>query len=215
MNWSWVYGDSHVAAAGRRTDTARSGIWATRLTSAATNMTAVDRAHPPCAARRLHQKRGREDSIGSHSVRRPTKAHLWDGLRVCGANTGDGESGDGLFVPGRVRDHLVLDIIGARSWRRISWGRFIVWISHIGVILIAIGAGRRDWRRAGDRFSTARFSGGPLARADFHAVDSEFSATAAGRDRDRHPADAESGDLVKLDPVLERSGVFFCRALLA
>jgi len=108
---------------------------------------------------------------------------------------------------------VCLEIIGlSRYWRRISGGVLCVGISQIRGVLIAMELGYAIGRRGGGPFSKGAFLRGPAWRAGgyvFTAGDSEFHATAAGRDRDAHPADAEiPGEGVKMDRLLGARGVF-------
>src|SRR5258708_36186764 len=87
---------------------ARSGIWATRPHVGCYKKWdgRFDRATRQGAARRLYQKRGREDSIGAHSVRALPKPIYGMAYGAGGAKLGHGESGDcAVGFPGRVSDH--------------------------------------------------------------------------------------------------------------
>jgi len=106
---------------------------------------------------------------------------------------------------------MVLEIIGARYLAKDFGGSFYVWISQIGVILIAMALGYAIGGALADRFQRARFLAGPLALAGlFTLLIPNFTPRLLDAIVMRHTADAEIPAIwVKLDPVLGSALVFF------
>jgi hypothetical protein len=105
---------------------------------------------------------------------------------------------------------MVLEIIGARYLAKDFGGDFYVWISQIGVILIALALGYAIGGALGDRFQRAGFLAGPLAVAGiFTFFIPKFTPRLLDAIVLRHP----SGDIPllwkKLDPALGSAVVFF------
>lgn len=112
---------------------------------------------------------------------------------------------------------MVLEIIGARYLTKDFGGTFYVWISQIGVILIALALGYAIGGALADRFQRARFLALPLGAAGvFTLLIPEFTPRIVNAIILRHPLDREIPALwQKLDPVLGSTLVFFlpCFAL--
>jgi MFS family permease len=105
---------------------------------------------------------------------------------------------------------MVLEIIGARYLAKDFGGDFYVWISQIGVILIALALGYAIGGALGDRFRRAGFLAAPLAVAGvFTFFIPKFTPRLLDAIVLRHP----SGDIPllwkKLDPALGSAVVFF------
>lgn len=106
---------------------------------------------------------------------------------------------------------MVLEIIGARYLARDFGGSFYVWISQIGVILIALALGYAVGGALADRFRRARFLAFPLALAGIAMLlIPNFTPPLLEAIVMRHPA----GQPVpafwqKADPVLGSTLVFF------
>jgi MFS family permease len=106
---------------------------------------------------------------------------------------------------------MVLEIIGARYLAKDFGGSFYVWISQIGVILIALAFGYAMGGALADHFKRARFLAGPLAVAGLFALlIPNFTPRLVKAIVMRHPLD---GDIPliwqKLDPVLGSALIFF------
>jgi MFS family permease len=106
---------------------------------------------------------------------------------------------------------MVLEIIGARFLAKDFGGSFYVWISQIGVILIALALGYAAGGALADRFCSASFLAIPLGVAGLVTL---FIPSFTPRLIDaivlRHPT-TEEIPLIwqKLDPVLGSTLVFF------
>ena|SRR5882724_11081954 len=110
---------------------------------------------------------------------------------------------------------MVLEIIGARYLAKDFGGDFYVWISQIGVILIALALGYAIGGALGDRFCRAGFLAVPLAIAGiFTFFIPKFTPRMLDAIVLRHP----SGDIPmvwkKLDPALGSAVVFFLPCLV-
>lgn len=105
---------------------------------------------------------------------------------------------------------MVLEIIGARYLAKDFGGTFYVWISQIGVILIALAAGYALGGTLADRFRRARFVALPLGVAgSFTFLIPDFTPPLVRAIVMRHPLDREVPALwQKLDPVLGSTLVF-------
>jgi predicted MFS family arabinose efflux permease len=106
---------------------------------------------------------------------------------------------------------MVLEIIGARYLAKDFGGSFYVWISQIGVILIALAMGYAIGGALADRFKRARFLAGPLAVAGaFAFLIPDFTPRLVKAIVMRHPLDRDIPLLwQKLDPVLGSTLIFF------
>lgn len=105
---------------------------------------------------------------------------------------------------------MVLEIIGARYLAKDFGGSFYVWISQIGVILIAMAMGYAIGGALADRFQRARFLALPLAAAGlFTLFIPNFTPALLNAIVMRHPAGEIPPVWVKLDPVLGSALVFF------
>jgi MFS family permease len=106
---------------------------------------------------------------------------------------------------------MVLEIIGARYLAKDFGGSFYVWISQIGVILIALALGYALGGALADRFQRARFLAGPLTVAGLFAMlIPDFTPRLVKAIVMRHPLDRDVPLLwQKLDPVLGSTLVFF------
>ena len=112
---------------------------------------------------------------------------------------------------------MVLEIIGARFLAKDFGGSFYVWVSQIGVILIALALGYWVGGALADRFKRVSFLAYLLAPAGVVTVlIPEFAEPLMGAIIQRHPAD-RSIPLVwqKLDPALGSALIFLlpCFAL--
>src|SRR5881394_2467366 len=112
---------------------------------------------------------------------------------------------------------MVLEIIGARFLAKDFGGSFYVWVSQIGVILIALALGYWVGGALADRFKRISFLAYLLAPAGVVTVlIPEFADPLMGAIIQRHPAD-RSIPLVwqKLDPALGSALIFLlpCFAL--
>lgn len=106
---------------------------------------------------------------------------------------------------------MVLEIIGARYLAKDFGGSFYVWISQIGVILIALALGYAIGGALADRFQRAGFLAIPMGVAGlFIYLIPKFSPPLLDAIVMRHPA-GQDIPLVwqKLDPVLGSAIVFF------
>ncbi len=111
---------------------------------------------------------------------------------------------------------MVLEIIGARYLAKDFGGSFYVWISQIGVILIALALGYATGGALADRFQRAQFLAGPLAVAGlFSMLIPNFTPGLVRAIVMRHPLDRDIPLLwQKLDPVLGSTLVFFLPCFL-
>jgi predicted MFS family arabinose efflux permease len=112
---------------------------------------------------------------------------------------------------------MVLEIIGARFLAKDFGGSFYVWVSQIGVILIALALGYWVGGALADRFKRISFLAYLLAPAGLVTVlIPEFAEPLLGAIIQRHPADRSIPLLwQKLDPALGRALIFLlpCFAL--
>jgi len=112
---------------------------------------------------------------------------------------------------------MALEIIGARYLAKDFGGSFYVWISQIGVILIALALGYAIGGALADRWQRARFLAAPLALAGlFIYLIPTFSPSLLDAIVMRHPAGQDIPALwMKLDPAMGSAVVFFlpCFAL--
>jgi MFS family permease len=106
---------------------------------------------------------------------------------------------------------MVLEIIGARYLARDFGGSFYVWISQIGVILIALALGYAIGGALADRFQRAGFLAIPMALAGFFIFFiPNFTPRLVAVIVNRHPLGQDIPPLwMKLDPVLGSAVVFF------
>jgi len=106
---------------------------------------------------------------------------------------------------------MVLEIIGARYLAKDFGGSFYVWISQIGVILIALALGYAIGGALADHFQRVGFLAIPLALAGVAMIlIPEFTPPLIDRIVLRHPTNREIPTLwKKLDPVLGSTLVFF------
>lgn len=106
---------------------------------------------------------------------------------------------------------MVLEIIGARFLAKDFGGSFYVWISQIGVILIALALGYVAGGSLADRFRRVSFLALPLAIAGAAMIlIPKLTPPAVDAIISRHPANEPIPLLwQKLDPVLGSTVVFF------
>src|SRR5436305_970433 len=106
---------------------------------------------------------------------------------------------------------MVLEIIGARYLAKDFGGSFYVWISQIGVILIALALGYLVGGALADRFRRAAFLALPLCVAGLVTLFiPNFTPPLIDAIVMRHPTNGEiPGIWKKLDPVLGSTLVFF------
>jgi MFS family permease len=106
---------------------------------------------------------------------------------------------------------MVLEIIGTRYLAKDFGGSFYVWISQIGVILIALALGYAIGGALADRFQRAGFLAVPMAVAGlFIYFIPKFSPPLLEAIVNRHPMNQDIPAIwVKLDPVLGSAVVFF------
>lgn len=106
---------------------------------------------------------------------------------------------------------MVLEIIGARYLAKDFGGSFYVWISQIGVILVALALGYAIGGALADKFQRAGFLALPLGVAGlFTFLIPNFTPPLVEAIVMRHPLDREIPALwQKLDPVLGSTLVFF------
>jgi MFS family permease len=106
---------------------------------------------------------------------------------------------------------MVLEIIGARYLAKDFGGSFYVWISQIGVILIALALGYAIGGALADRFQRAAFLALPLCVAGLVMLFiPNFTQPLVDAIVLRHPAEREIPRFwQKLDPVLGSTLVFF------
>jgi MFS family permease len=105
---------------------------------------------------------------------------------------------------------MVLEIIGARYLAKDFGGSFYVWISQIGVILVALALGYAIGGALADRFQRAGFLAAPMAIAGlFIYFIPKFTPPLLEAIVMRHPAGQDIPALwIKLDPVLGSALVF-------
>jgi MFS family permease len=112
---------------------------------------------------------------------------------------------------------MVLEIIGARFLAKDFGGSFYVWISQIGVILIALALGYVAGGALADRFRRMSFLAVPLVIAGLVILFiPNFTPPVVDAIVTRHPAGSPVPPLwMKLDPVFGSTLVFFlpCFAL--
>ena len=106
---------------------------------------------------------------------------------------------------------MVLEIIGARYLAKDFGGSFYVWISQIGVILIALALGYGIGGALADRFRRAGFLAAPLTGAGVVTLlIPNFTPPLVQAIVMRHPLDRDIPALwQKLDPVFGSTLVFF------
>jgi MFS family permease len=106
---------------------------------------------------------------------------------------------------------MVLEIIGARYLAKDFGGSFYVWISQIGVILVALALGYAIGGALADRFERAGFLALPLGIAGlFTLLIPNFTPPLVEAIVMRHPLNKAVPLLwQKLDPVLGSTLVFF------
>jgi predicted MFS family arabinose efflux permease len=111
---------------------------------------------------------------------------------------------------------MVLEIIGARYLAKDFGGSFYVWISQIGVILIALALGYAIGGTLADRFRRAAFLVGPLSVAGVVTLlIPNFTPPLIDALVMRHPIERGIPPLwQKLDPVLGSTLVFFLPCLV-
>jgi predicted MFS family arabinose efflux permease len=111
---------------------------------------------------------------------------------------------------------MVLEIIGARYLAKDFGGSFYVWISQIGVILIALALGYAIGGALADRFRRAAFLALPLCVAGVVTLCiPHFAPPLLDAIVMRHPLDRDIAPLwQKLDPVLGSTLVFFLPCLV-
>lgn len=111
---------------------------------------------------------------------------------------------------------MVLEIIGARYLATHFGGSFYVWISQIGVILIALALGYAIGGVLADRFKRARFLAVPLAVAGLFAMlIPDFTPRLVNAIVMRHPLDRDIPLIwQKLDPVLGSTLLFLLPCFL-
>jgi MFS family permease len=111
---------------------------------------------------------------------------------------------------------MVLEIIGARYLAKDFGGSFYIWISQIGVILIALALGYAIGGALADRFRRAAFLALPLSIAGVVMwFIPDFTPPLVEAIVMRHPLDRGIPPLwQKLDPVLGSTLVFFLPCLV-
>lgn len=111
---------------------------------------------------------------------------------------------------------MVLEIIGARYLAKDFGGSFYIWISQIGVILVALALGYALGGALADRFRRASFLAWPLAAAGVVTwFIPKFTPPLVDAIVMRHPAGQDIPALwQKLDPVLGSTLVFFLPCLV-
>lgn len=111
---------------------------------------------------------------------------------------------------------MVLEIIGARYLLKDFGGSIYVWISQIGVILIALALGYAVGGVLADRFQRARFLALPLGVAGLvTCLIPNFTPPLIEAVVMRHPLDREIAPLwQKLDPMIGSLLVFFLPCLV-
>ena len=111
---------------------------------------------------------------------------------------------------------MVLEIVGVRYLAKDFGGSFYVWVSQIGVILVALALGYALGGALADRFRRVSFLAAPLAAAGvFTALIPNFTPPLVSAIVMRHPAGQEI-PLVwqKLDPAMGSAVVFFLPCLV-
>ncbi|MGA3268520.1 MAG: fused MFS/spermidine synthase [Verrucomicrobiota bacterium] len=111
---------------------------------------------------------------------------------------------------------MVLEIIGVRYLAKDFGGSFYVWVSQIGVILVALALGYAIGGALADRFRRVRFLAAPLAVAGlFTALIPNIAPPLLEAIVMRHPAGEEIPMIwQKLDPALGSMVVFFLPCLV-
>jgi MFS family permease len=111
---------------------------------------------------------------------------------------------------------MVLEIIGVRYLAKDFGGSFYVWVSQIGVILVALALGYAIGGALADRFRRVRFLAAPLAVAGlFTALIPNIAPPLLQAIVMRHPAGEEIPMIwQKLDPALGSMVVFFLPCLV-
>lgn len=106
---------------------------------------------------------------------------------------------------------MVLEITGARYLAKDFGGSFYVWISQIGIILVALALGYAIGGALADRFRRASFLAVPLGIAGLVTLlIPNFTPGLLQAIVMRHPPDQEISALwQKLDPMLGSTLVFF------
>ena len=106
---------------------------------------------------------------------------------------------------------MVLEVIGARYLDKYFGGSFYVWISQIGVILMALALGYGIGGALADRFRRAVFLTAPLAVVGiFTYFIPKFTPKLLDAIVMRHPAGEDIPPIwKKLDPALGSGLVFF------
>jgi MFS family permease len=106
---------------------------------------------------------------------------------------------------------MVLEIVGARYLAKDFGGSFYVWISQIGVVLIALALGYAVGGALADRFQRASFLAPLLVLAGiFTLLIPNFTPPLLDAIVMRHPLEQDIPQLwQKLDPVLGSTLVFF------
>ncbi len=111
---------------------------------------------------------------------------------------------------------MVLEIIGVRYLAKDFGGSFYVWVSQIGVILVALALGYAIGGALADRFRRVRFLAAPLAVAGlFTALIPNVAPPLLNAIVMRHPAGEDIPMLwQKLDPAMGSMVVFFLPCLV-
>jgi MFS family permease len=111
---------------------------------------------------------------------------------------------------------MVLEIIGVRYLAKDFGGSFYVWVSQIGVILVALALGYAIGGALADRFRRVRFLAAPLALAGlFTALIPNITPPLLNAIILRHPAGEEIPMVwQKLDPAMGSAVVFFLPCLV-
>jgi MFS family permease len=106
---------------------------------------------------------------------------------------------------------MVLEIVGTPYLAKDFGGSFYIWVSQIGVILIALALGYAIGGKLADRFKRAGLLAIPLAAAGlFTMFIPQLTGPLVTRIIMRHPAGEDIPMLwIKLDPVLGSALVFF------
>ena len=106
---------------------------------------------------------------------------------------------------------MVLEIVGTRYLAKDFGGSIYVWVSQIGVILVALALGYAVGGALADKFKRARFLALPLGAAGvFTFFIPNIAPPLVNAIVMRHPLDEPVPILwVKLDPVLGSTVVFF------
>jgi len=106
---------------------------------------------------------------------------------------------------------MVLEIVGTLYLAKDFGGAFYVWVSQIGVILIALALGYAIGGTLADRFRRTSFLAAPMALAGlFIFFIPQFTPRLLDAIVMRHPAGQDIPAIwVRLDPVLGSAVVFF------